>query len=120
MQSDVFGYFMPSWGVQWTLPANAGNEWLGGENSSGDYAVCAPTSSTCWGNTYLCVAKGTDDPEIAAEFIRSLCFNKDTAKALVQSEQKLFVNHMAAMRVRARNSTVDRTCFKSCTKAPRA
>ena len=103
VQSDVFGYFMPSWGVYWTLPANA--DWYGGGESSGDYAVCAPTSSSCWGGSYIFAARGTDDPELAAEFIRTLCFNKDTAKAMmVDSGQYIFANHMEAMEEAAAES----------------
>ncbi len=90
-ESNVFGYLLPPWGIYWTLAGNAGHEGIG------NYAVCAPPSFTYWGSSYLCVAKGTDDPEAAAQFLRGFCFDKDTAKALIQSEEKNFANHMAAI-----------------------
>lgn len=90
MEGDVFGYILPTWGVFWTLPAQAGDA------GNGNYAVCTPPSYTHWGGTYICTAKGTDDPEPVAEFLR-LLFSKETSIALATGEQKLLANHMSAM-----------------------
>ncbi len=98
MSGDVFGYFLPTWAVFWTLPGNAGDNYLNttGDAGIGNYAVCAPPSYTYWGGSYICAAKGTDDPELVAEFLRAL-FSKETSLALSQGEQKTFANHMTAM-----------------------
>jgi ABC-type glycerol-3-phosphate transport system substrate-binding protein len=98
MSGDVFGYLLPTWAVFWTLPGNAGDNYLNttADAGIGNYAVCAPPSYTYWGGSYICAAKGTDDPELAAEFMR-LLFSKEIALALAQGEQKTFANHMTAM-----------------------
>ncbi len=93
--SDIFGYLLPPWAVNWTLPGNA--DWYGSGEGTGKYAICAPPTCSHWGASYICAANGTDDPEAAAEFLRGFCFDKDTAKALIQSEEKFFANHMAAI-----------------------
>ncbi len=98
MSGDVFGYLLPTWAVLWTLPGNAGDNYLNttGDTGIGNYAVCAPPSYTYWGGSYICAADGTDDPELVAEFLRIL-FSKEMSTALAQGEQKTFANHMAAM-----------------------
>lgn len=93
MSGDVFGYLLPTWAVFWTLPEQAGDAGIG------NYAICTPpshTSYTHWGGTYVCAANGTDDPELVAEFMRTLT-GKETSTTLAQGEQKNFANHMAAM-----------------------
>lgn len=90
MQGDVFGYLLPTWAVFWTLPAQAGDAGIG------NYAVCAPPSCTYWGGQYICAADGTDDPELVAEFLRTL-FSKEMSTALTLGEQRIFANHMTAM-----------------------
>ena len=98
MSGDVFGYLLPTWAVFWTLPGNAGDNYLNttADTGIGNYAVCAPPSYTYWGGSYICAAEGTDDPELVAEFLRIL-FSKEMSTALAQGEQKTFANHMAAM-----------------------
>ncbi len=61
----VFGCFMPTWGIGYTVPSNA-------QTSGGDWAICEGPAPYYWGDEYLCVSKNTGDADMAAEFLRRL------------------------------------------------
>ncbi|MDR2304377.1 MAG: ABC transporter substrate-binding protein [Treponema sp.] len=60
---DVFGYFLPTWGLHYVIKANA-------EETSGDWAVIKGPLSYYSGGTWYAAYKNTKNPEAAKEFIR--------------------------------------------------
>jgi ABC-type glycerol-3-phosphate transport system substrate-binding protein len=60
---DVFGYFLPTWGLHYVIKANA-------EETSGDWAVIKGPLSYYQGGTWYAAYKNTKNPEAAKEFIR--------------------------------------------------
>jgi ABC-type glycerol-3-phosphate transport system substrate-binding protein len=60
---DVFGYFLPTWGLHYVIKANA-------EETSGDWAVVKGPLSYYSGGTWYAAYKNTKNPEAAKEFIR--------------------------------------------------
>ncbi len=75
VDGTVFGCFMPTWGVDYTIPSNV--EYSEYPSSYGDWAICEGPAPYFWGGTMLCVTKDTDDKTAAAEFIRSVFCNAE-------------------------------------------
>ncbi len=59
---EVFSYFLPTWGLHYTLKPNAGT-------TAGDWAMCAGPAPYRWGGTWVAAYKGTKVPELAKEFL---------------------------------------------------
>jgi ABC-type glycerol-3-phosphate transport system substrate-binding protein len=67
---DVFGYFLPTWGLHYVIKSSA-------EETSGDWAVIKGPFSYYNGGTWYVAYKNTKNPEAAKEFIR-YCAADDT------------------------------------------
>ncbi|MDE5580882.1 MAG: ABC transporter substrate-binding protein [Treponemataceae bacterium] len=59
---EVFSYFLPTWGLHYTLKPNAGD-------TAGDWAMCAGPAPYRWGGTWVAAYKGTKVPELAKDFL---------------------------------------------------
>lgn len=59
---EVFSYFLPTWGLHYTLKPNAGD-------TAGDWGMCAGPAPYRWGGTWVAAYKGTKVPELAKEFL---------------------------------------------------
>lgn len=64
----VFCYFLPTWGLHYTLKPNAGD-------TAGDWAMCAGPANYFWGGTWIAAYKGTKNPNAAKEMIKYLVSN---------------------------------------------
>jgi ABC-type glycerol-3-phosphate transport system substrate-binding protein len=62
---EVFGYFLPTWGLHYVLKTNA-------PDTSGDWAMVPGPVPYRWGGTWLGAYKNTKIPEAAKQFIRYL------------------------------------------------
>ena len=60
---EVFGTFLPTWGLHYVLKPNAGN-------TAGDWAMVAGPTPYRWGGTWVAAYKGTKVPKLAKEFIK--------------------------------------------------
>lgn len=60
---EVFGTFLPTWGLHYTLKPNAGN-------TAGDWAMIAGPAPYRWGGTWVGAYKGTKVPNLAKDFIK--------------------------------------------------
>jgi ABC-type glycerol-3-phosphate transport system substrate-binding protein len=67
---EVFGYFLPTWGLHYVLKTNAGN-------TAGDWAMIPGPVPYRWGGTWLGAWKGTKNPEGAKQMIEYLTTNDD-------------------------------------------
>ena len=88
--AKVFGFFYSTWGINFTLQSNAGEEGFG------DWAVCKGPQSYYWGGTWMAAANGTDNPKHCAELIKAVTCDKDIMKQISMDTQK-FTNHQEAM-----------------------
>jgi len=62
---EVFGYFLPTWGLHYVLKTNA-------PGTSGDWAMIQGPVSYSWGGTWLVASSKTQNPTAAKELIRYL------------------------------------------------
>lgn len=77
----VFGYFGPSWFVDYVIP----HGW-DSNSASGDWAVCCGPQSFNWGGTWVCVANGTDNADLIKDiFLRLTCDEKVMEKIAYES-----------------------------------
>lgn len=97
---NVFGYFMPAWGINFSMAENSGakkNEdgsfTPGG--SYGDWAVVTGPQSFNWGGSFLCGAKGTDNAALVKDIMLKLCCDQDIMYN-ISKDTLDFVNNKAA------------------------
>ncbi|ADL06374.1 ABC transporter substrate-binding protein [Lacrimispora saccharolytica] len=102
-EGKVFGYFMPAWGVDFVMAGNSlataeadGGKQEVGNGCYGDWAATIGPESYNWGGTWLCAANGTDNPEIVADIMRTICCDDATMKKIVE-EKNDFVNNKTVM-----------------------
>jgi ABC-type glycerol-3-phosphate transport system substrate-binding protein len=62
---EVFGYFLPTWGLHYVLKENAGD-------TAGDWAMVPGPVPYRWGGTWIGAYRGTSIPEAAKQLIRFL------------------------------------------------
>jgi ABC-type glycerol-3-phosphate transport system substrate-binding protein len=65
MPMEVFGCFLPTWGLHYVLKTNA-------PNTSGDWAMIQGPLSYSWGGSWIAASKNTKNPNAAKELIRYL------------------------------------------------
>ena len=88
--AKVFGFFYSTWGINFTLQANAGKEGFG------DWAVCKGPMPFYWGASWFAAAKNTDNPEHIRDILLTIACNKDVMKK-ISLERNTFVNNREAM-----------------------
>lgn len=102
-EGKVFGYFMPAWGVDFVMAGNSlakaeadGGKQEVGNGCYGDWAATTGPESYNWGGTWLCAAKGTDNPQIVADIMKTICCDDATMKKIVE-EKNDFANNKTVM-----------------------
>lgn len=107
--SKVFGYFMPAWGVDFTIAKNSlakaeadGGKQEAGNGTFGDWAATTGPESYNWGGTWLCAAAGTDNADIVADIMKTICTDDATMKKIVE-EKNDFVNNKTVMEALAKS-----------------
>lgn len=108
-EGKVFGYFMPAWGVDFTMAKNSlekaeadGGKQEAGNGSFGDWAATTGPESYNWGGTWICAAAGTDNADIVADIMKTICCDDDTMKKIVE-EKNDFVNNKTIMEALAKS-----------------
>lgn len=76
--AKVFGFFYPTWGINFMLAGNAG------EAGYGDWAVCQGPQPYYWGGTWIAAAQGTDNPTLVKDIMLKLTCTKDIMKAMAE------------------------------------
>ena len=102
-EGKVFGYFMPAWGVDFVMAKNSlakaeadGGKQEVGNGCYGDWGATTGPESYNWGGTWLCAANGTDNPQIVADIMKTICCDDATMKKIVE-EKNDFVNNKTVM-----------------------
>lgn len=97
---NVFGYFMPAWGINFNMADGSGSKkdkagnYLGG-GSYGDWAMCTGPQSFNWGGSFICAATGTDNSALVSDIMKSLCCDKDIMYK-ISADTSDFVNNKEA------------------------
>jgi DNA-binding transcriptional regulator/RsmH inhibitor MraZ len=103
----VFGYFGPSWFIDFCLAPNSKADSKGpnevGNGSYGDWAFCKGPQGFSWGGTWICAAAGTDNIDLVKSVMKKLTCDKDTLVAIAK-EKGDFTNNEAAMGEIAKSS----------------
>lgn len=68
-QRKVFGYFGPSWLLNYIITRNCGGK-AAGEGTYGDWAVCEPPAGFLEGGTFILANKDTEEKAAVGELIR--------------------------------------------------
>ncbi len=96
----VFGYFGPAWFIDFSLaPAtleDSSKEKKAGNGSWGDWAFCNGPESFCWGGTWICGAKGSDNVKLIRDVMYQLTCDKETMKEIAMDTGD-FVNNSDSM-----------------------
>ena len=74
--NDVFGYFLPTWGLHYVLKANAENAETG-QSTAGDWAMIQGPAPYFWGGTWVTMREGTKMTQAAADLISYLTLNEE-------------------------------------------
>ena len=80
---NVFGYFLPTWGLHYYLKQHADNG--NGYDATGDWAVIKGPQTFVDGGTWIAVNARTDMTEEAKEFLNYVIFNRDFLRWWAQS-----------------------------------
>lgn len=97
----VFGYFGPAWFIDFCLaPATLDDAKAPkqvGNGSYGDWGFCKGPQGFCWGGTWICAAKGSDNVKLIHDIMYQLTCDKAT---MVQIAEKAgdFSNNEEAMK----------------------
>lgn len=91
----TFGYFGPKWFIDYSIPHED-------ESADGDWGFYPGPHPFDWGNSYICIAKGTDNKKFAKDLILKLCCSEDIMLELI-SEKNIAVNNSTAMKKHSEN-----------------
>jgi len=72
----VFSYFLPTWGLPYVLSPNAKSK-DGASDTSGDWAMINGPMSYQWGGTWVGALKGSQNSELAKEFIKFVALDEE-------------------------------------------
>ena len=79
---DVFCYFGPAWFFNFCMHADE-------EESiahDGGWGYCEGPQGFYWGGTWICAAKGTDNPELVKDIILTMTTDNDVMKEIAQND----------------------------------
>ena len=93
----VFGFFYSTWGINFTLVGNAGEEGFG------DWAVCEGPAAWYWGGTWIAGARGTDNASLVADIMRKMTCDKDNMVAITEGTED-YTNTISGMDAIANSS----------------
>ncbi len=88
----VFGFFYSTWGINFTLLGNAGEEGFG------DWGVCYGPETYYWGGTWICASYETDNKTLVKDIMYQLTCNGEIMEKITRDpDVQDYTNNMAAM-----------------------
>ena len=96
----VFAYFGPAWLINFCMAADT----EGSIAYDGGWGACVGPQGFFWGGTWICGAKGTDNPTLVADIMRQLTTNEDVMMEIVKADND-FVNNKPAMEAAAQDDS---------------
>lgn len=89
-EGKVFGFFYSTWGINFTLLGNAGEEGFG------DWAVCEGPAAWYWGGTWIAGARGTDNASLVANIMRKFTCDRENMVSITKGTDD-YTNTMSGM-----------------------
>ncbi|MGL6119508.1 MAG: hypothetical protein ACRC0V_03310, partial [Fusobacteriaceae bacterium] len=74
-QKQIFSYFLPTWGISYTLMPNAKTATT---DTSGDWAMIPGPLQYNHGGSYMAIPKDAENSKLATEFIKFSTLNEET------------------------------------------
>ena len=106
-KGKVFGYFGPAWFIDFIMaPSSLDDQNLPrevGNGSYGDWAFCKGPQGFCWGGTWICGAKGSDNIEIIRDLLKTLTCDAQLMTEIAEKSGD-FTNNIPAMEAVANSS----------------
>ena len=96
----VFAYFGPAWLINFCMAADT----EGSIAHDGGWGACVGPQGFFWGGTWICAAKGTDNPSLVADIMRQLTTNEEIMTDIVKADND-FVNNKPAMEAAAEDDS---------------
>lgn len=96
----VFAYFGPAWLINFCMAADT----EGSIANQGGWGACVGPQGFYWGGTWICAAKGTDNPTLVADIMRQLTTNEEVMMEIVKADND-FVNNKPAMEAAAEDDS---------------
>ena len=81
-EGKIFCYFGPAWFFNFCLDADT----EGTIANNGGWGYCVGPQSYFWGGTWICAAKGTDNPSLVKDIILTMTTDKDVLKEIAQKD----------------------------------
>ena len=97
-EGKVFCYFGPAWLINFCMAADV----EGSIANLGGWGAVEGPQGFFWGGTWICAAKGTDNPTLVADIMRALTVNEEIMTDIVKADSD-FVNNKPAMEAAAQN-----------------
>ena len=97
-EGKVFCYFGPAWLINFSMAADT----EGSIANLGGWGAVEGPQGFYWGGTWICAAKGTDNPTLVADIMRALTVNEEIMTDIVKADND-FVNNKPAMEAAAQN-----------------
>ncbi len=70
-EPEIFGYILPTWGLQYVIKPNA-------EDTMGDWGLCKGPGSYFWGGTWMGIYEKSKNKELAWEFVKMFTLDEET------------------------------------------
>ncbi|MGP1588421.1 MAG: carbohydrate ABC transporter substrate-binding protein [Oribacterium sp.] len=94
----VFCYFGPAWLINFCMAADT----EGSIANQGGWGAVEGPQGFYWGGTWICAAKGTDNPTLVSEIMRQLTCTESVMTDIVKKDSD-FVNNKPAMEAAAKD-----------------
>jgi len=102
IQDDIhFAYAIPTWGLSWIIDVNQEED----EKKTGNWGLAKPPVPYTWGGTWFGIYKGSQNKELAWEFIKFITLNEEQAISWAKSSGD-FVSNLAAIKKLSKDETV--------------
>ena len=99
-EGKVFCYFGPAWLINFSMAADT----EGSIANLGGWGAVEGPQGFYWGGTWICAAKGTDNPTLVADIMRALTTNEEIMTEIVKADSD-FVNNKPAMEAAAEDES---------------
>lgn len=96
----VFCYFGPAWLINFSMAADT----EGSIANQGGWGAVEGPQGFYWGGTWICAAKGTDNPTLVGDIMKQLTTNEEIMTDIVKKDSD-FVNNKPAMEAAAKDDS---------------
>jgi len=100
-----FAYAIPTWGIPWIIDCNQPEE----QQDKGDWALCKAPAPYTWGGTWFGMYSGSENKELAWEFIKFITADKEQSIAWAKQSGDFISNLEAIEELSKDDSMINKT-----------